>query len=327
MADLNNQSQNENQNNEQNQNSRTGVGSGQTQQYNNYQQNANNSTKKKSKAPIIIVIILIVLLVFGCIFSGIAYFVYNIYKKGSSTYEQTKNLIANQLNELEEDDEIGNKIANTISNKVDEVKNTVSNELKTNNTTNTTNTTNSNNVAEKKSTKPIDKTPVDIKDNKSYYFVIDGKKYNVGDKISSLSQVNLKLSSSAGEKELQKYGYLIGRCSVLDSKNKEVLQITPYNNSESKIKASEAVIGGFNLTKYDYENFSGTIEICNGITIGTSLEDVKAVFGEPTKITEATAYNGPTYVYDAKSNYMEFVFAFSKEGKVERINWSNYNLD
>ena len=155
MDDLNNQNENQsnNQNNEQNQNSqaqssnvnqnsRTGVGSGQgaqngqTQQYNNYQQNLNNSAKKKSKAPIIIVIILIVVLIFGCIFSGVAYFAYYIYKKGSSTYEQTKNIIANQLNELEEDDEIGNKIANTISNKVDEAKNTVSNELKTNNTTN-----------------------------------------------------------------------------------------------------------------------------------------------------------------------------------------------
>ena len=175
--------------------------------------------------------------------------------------------------------------------------------------------------------KPVDKTPVDIKLNSSYYFVVNGKKYNVGDKISSLSESNLKLNSTGGEKELQKNGYLIGGGAVLNSEKKTVFNITPYNNGQSKVKAADTVIGGFSLDKYGYDYLSGNIEICNGITIGTSIDDIKTVFGEPTKTTEGTQYRGPTYTYDAKSNYMQFTFAFDKDGKVERISWQNFNLN
>ena len=175
--------------------------------------------------------------------------------------------------------------------------------------------------------KPVDKTPVDIKLNSSYYFVVNGKKYNVGDKISSLSESNLKLNSTGGEKELQKNGYLIGGGAVLNSEKKTVFNITPYNNGQSKVKAADTVIGGFSLDKYGYNYLSGNVEICNGITIGTSIDDVKTVFGEPTKTTEGTEYRGPTYTYDAKSNYMQFTFAFDKDGKIERISWQNFNLN
>lgn len=174
--------------------------------------------------------------------------------------------------------------------------------------------------------KIVDKTPIDIKVNSSYYFVVNGKKYNVGDKVSSLESSNLKMNSTGAAKELQKYGYLISGGSILNSENKTVFDITPYNNGQEKVKASETVIGGFKLDKYGYKNFSGSIEICNGITIGTSIDDIKAVFGEPTKKTEATSYSGPTYTYDAKSNYMQFNFAFDKDGKAERISWQNFNI-
>lgn len=171
MDDLNNQNENQsnNQNNEQNQNSqaqssnvnqnsRTGVGSsqgvqnGQTQQYNNYQQNLNNSEKKKSKAPIIIVIILIVVLIFGCIFSGVVYFIYKLSKQGRDTYNDAKNMVTNiysdakniVTNELEENhklqnknDEEMNKMKNTIFNGVENI---MSNGFNTNTTNSVTNT-------------------------------------------------------------------------------------------------------------------------------------------------------------------------------------------
>lgn len=180
----------------------------------------------------------------------------------------------------------------------------------------------------KETAKPVDKTPVDIKNNSSYYFVINGKKYNAGDKISDLSESKLHLNKTASEKELQTYGYLIGGNNVLNTDNKTVLSVTPFNGTKTKVKSADASIGGVYISKYNYESLDGKVEITNGITIGTSIEDVKAVFGQPTKITEpSTEYYGPTYSYEVTGEYKSFVFGFDKDGKVESIRWTCYIME
>lgn len=180
----------------------------------------------------------------------------------------------------------------------------------------------------KETAKPVDKTPVDIKNNSSYYFVINGKKYNAGDKISDLSESKLHLNKTASEKELQTYGYLIGGNSVLNTDNKTVLSVTPFNGTKTKVKSADASIGGVYISKYNYESLDGKVEITNGITIGTSIEDVKAIFGQPTKITEPyTEYYGPTYSYEVTGEYKSFVFGFDKDGKVESIRWTCYIME
>lgn len=175
-----------------------------------------------------------------------------------------------------------------------------------------------------KTTKPIDKTPIDINDVNSYFFVVNGKKYSAGDKISELASSDLSLNKTGSDKELSANGYLIGGGAVLNSEKDTVFNITPFNNTDSKVKGSEAVIGGFSLNEYNYEDLSGDIEIYGGITIGTSMDDIKAVFGEPTSTREATSYSGPTYTYDAEESYREFNFSFDKEGKVKTISWQNF---
>lgn len=180
----------------------------------------------------------------------------------------------------------------------------------------------------KQTAKPVDKTPVDIKNNSSYYFVINGKKYNAGDKISDLSESKLHLNKTASEKELQTYGYLIGGNGVLNTDNKTVLNVTPFNGTKTKVKSADASIGGVYISKYNYELLDGKVEITNGITIGTSIEDVKAVFGQPTEITEPTTeYYGPTYSYEVTGEYKSFIFGFDKDGKVETIRWTCYIME
>jgi len=180
----------------------------------------------------------------------------------------------------------------------------------------------------KETAKPVDKTPVDIKNNSSYYFVINGKKYNAGDKISDLSESKLHLNKTASEKELQTYGYLIGGNNVLNTDNKTVLSVTPFNGTKTKVKSADASIGGVYISKYNYESLDGKVEITNGITIGTSIEDVKAVFGQPTDITEPTTeYYGPTYSYEVTGEYKSFIFGFDKDGKVETIRWTCYIME
>lgn len=197
-------------------------------------------------------------------------------------------------------------------------------ENEVNNVVNNT-TTNQNTVDDNKTiAKEVDKTPRDFKDDSSYYFIVKGKKYMAGDKISGLSESGYHLNKAGSEKDLQKYGYLIGGGAVLDSDNKTVFNITPFNGSKETIKAADATIGSFSIDEYGYEKLNGEVEIVNGITIGTPIEDVKTILGEPTKITEATEYNGPTYEYSVSGEYKSFTFRSDKEGKIKSIRWQNY---
>ena len=85
--------------------------------------------------------------------------------------------------------------------------------------------------------------------SKSYYFAVNGKKYFAGDKISDLASSEFTLNKTGSEKELAANGYLIGGGAVLNSDNKTVFNITPFNNTKEKIKGADAFIGGFSLNR------------------------------------------------------------------------------
>ncbi len=222
-----------------------------------------------------------------------------------------KNENQNDKNEIKETNNVANKTED-VDNKTEgeEEKNTTTQQEKTENTT-----------------KPIDKTPIDINDSKSYFFVVKGKKYYAGDKISELTSSGFTFNKTGSEKEIPANGYLIGGGSVQNSDKRTVFNITPYNNTNAKIKGAEASIGGFSVDNYGYKYLSGDVEIFGGITIGTAMEDVKTVFGEPSKTTEGTSSNGPTYTYEAKASYRYFIIGFDKDGKVSSIKWQNFNFD
>ena len=180
---------------------------------------------------------------------------------------------------------------------------------------------------DKKQTKSTDKTPIDLEDSSAYYFIVEGTKYKAGDKISKLTENGFKQSKTGAEKEIPANGYLIGGGSILNSDNKTIFDVTPINTTKEKIKGSEGQIGSFSLDKYGYEKLSGKAEIYGGITIGSSIEDVEDVFGNPTTKTDATQYAGPTYTYTAKAAYRSFTFRFNKDGKLESMRWQNYTFD
>lgn len=180
---------------------------------------------------------------------------------------------------------------------------------------------------DKKQSKTIDKTPIDLENNDSYYFVVKGVKYKAGDKISKLVDNGFKQSKTGAEKEIPANGYLIGGGAILNSDSKTVFDVTPVNTTKEKIKGSEGQIGSFSIDKYEFEKLSGDVEIFGGITIGTSIEDIEAVFGEPTTKTDATEYVGPSYTYSAKASYRSFTFRFDKDGKLDSFRWQNYTFN
>lgn len=180
---------------------------------------------------------------------------------------------------------------------------------------------------DKKESKKIDKTPIDIENNDSYYFVVKGVKYKAGDKISKLVENGFTQSKTGAEKEIPANGYLIGGGAILNADKKTVFDVTPVNVTKEKIKGSEGQIGSFSIDQYEFDKLSEDVEIFGGITIGTSIEDIEAVFGEPTSKTDATEYAGPTYTYTAKARYRSFTFRFDKDGKLNSMRWQNYTFN
>lgn len=172
--------------------------------------------------------------------------------------------------------------------------------------------------------KAVDRTPVDYKNNDAYYFVINGVKYSAGDPMSSLSNSGYHLTSAGAEKDLQPNGYLITGDAMLGSDNTTYFYCTPFNSSKETVKGANATIGGFSIDDYSMKKFKGTVEITNGITIGTYLDDIVAIFGEPTSKTDATEYNGPTYTYNVSGEYKSFTFRFDKENKLTSMRWQAF---
>lgn len=234
------------------------------------------------------------------------------YKKAMQKIENEKEYVNQSIKNIEE---LNKERANRET--VEEIRNKAINNATS---------TNANSV-KPNTTRVVDKTPVDIKNNASYYFVIKGTKYSAGDKISSLSNSGYRLNKAGSEKDLQPNGYLIGGDAILGSDDKTAFYCTPFNGTKEHVKGADASIGSFYIDESLYTKLNGEVEITNGISIGTSLEDIEAIFGEPTSKTEATEYNGPSYTYTVSGQYKTFTFGFDKDNKVKTIRWQAFIVE
>lgn len=221
---------------------------------------------------------------------------------------------SNSKNEVTKRNE--DKYSNSIIHEEEKTKNSIENNTQTENE--------NNKQKETIISKNIDKTPVDYKKDDVYFFVADSKKIKMGDKMGTLSDIKLHLNKTGAEKELAVNGYLIGGDSILNENGKTVFFCTPVNMTKEKVKAADADIGAVRISDSYFKDYN-KIEITNGITIGTSIEDIETVFGEPTKKTDETDYNGPVYEYKG-GDYKEFSFSFDKQGKVKSIYCKNFML-
>ena len=132
-----------------------------------------------------------------------------------------------------------------------------------------------------------------IDDNDSYYVIINGTKFVAGDKISSVSKVNLKQKDKDLDESIPKNRYLLAK-SVINSDDKEVCKFVPLNSTDSTITYADAVIGGFevgenNYSKISEETLALNIEVAGGIKLGSSYEDIVKVFGDQ-RVTKRTGF-------------------------------------
>jgi len=161
-----------------------------------------------------------------------------------------------------------------------------------------------------------------INKNDSYYFIYDGKKFNVGDAISSVESVGLKLRDAEKNESVKANTYMIGAGYIQSADSKSEFHITPYNDTADKVLIPQTKIGGFNLDGDNLKNDPKleNVQIYGGIKIGSSEEDVKKVFGEPSSIYDGSSWK--TYTYKSDEVYRSFEFRI-KDGKVIYMGWQN----
>ncbi len=156
--------------------------------------------------------------------------------------------------------------------------------------------------------------------NDSYFIKINGKKFMAGDKIASLSSVGYTLKSNEVNFELPANKYMIGAGNMVNSNNENIFDVTPFNITSSKIKVSDSVIGGLNLSyvwaKKDKK--SADFEVYGGIKLGSTKEEVESAFGKPNSVV-----NNNVYKYVSEETYRSYTFTFDDEEKVSDIEWRN----
>lgn len=177
--------------------------------------------------------------------------------------------------------------------------------------------------------------PRSIRDNDIYYVTINGTKFKAGDKISSISKVDLKQRDKDMEDEIPKNRYLMSQ-SVINSNGKKICKFVPLNSTDAKITAKDAVIGGFEIGDYNYDKIDKevldyNIEVVGGIKLGSSYEDIKKVLGEEDFKHEQETNEKlkmPAYTtYEYSSGYKGYTFIVDNNGKVSQIKWNDYDFD
>lgn len=162
-----------------------------------------------------------------------------------------------------------------------------------------------------------------LDDNKSYLFIIDGKKIYAGDKISSLSKFGYNIREKEKDQEVPANKYMIGAGNMTNETNSILFSVTPYNIESSAVKVTDAVIGGFRLSKSYAKNDEKAmnIEVYGKIKLGSTMEEVEKVFGQPESKNEGTGYT--TYRYKSEEVYRNYTIRFDENNVVDSIEWQN----
>lgn len=100
-----------------------------------------------------------------------------------------------------------------------------------------------------------------------------------------------------------------------------------FNGGLNTVPYSGCSISGMSIDAYDFEDAPETvIEFPNGVVYGTStLDDVKAAYGEPGDVYEGDLYTKLSYEYDI---YQDWEFNIDKEtGVLDQFDVSNLVVD
>ena len=187
-----------------------------------------------------------------------------------------------------------------------------------------TNKTDSNDeTAEKEETKEISF----LDNDKSYFILIDGKKYYAGDKISDLAKSGFTIREKEKNENAPAGKYIIGGGYMVNSENVSCFNVTPYNIKDTDVTIGQTVIGGFSIDAYNAkkDTKAQNIEIYGKIKIGSTKSDVVSAFGTASNTTTGTNYT--VYYYYSSKVYRSFTIRFDENDTVSNIKWQNLEFN
>ncbi len=161
-------------------------------------------------------------------------------------------------------------------------------------------------------------TPLDI--DATYFFTLNYYTYYVGDPVSELSKDGYKLLNENNTLEPMEHS---SGSIAPEEEQFAKFYVWVYNTTEKTITYGDSVIGGFQIRAGSVEDNEvlKNIEVYGGIKLGSSVEEVKEAFGEPTSIVDSL------YAYRSSDSDRYYKFSFDADRKVEKIEWANYAFD
>ena len=180
--------------------------------------------------------------------------------------------------------------------------------------------------------KDTTKETYSIKDNKAFFFSVNGKTFKAGDKISDLEKAGYSLKEETKNTSIPKNRYLLAQ-KVVDKDGNEVFSVIPINMTNDTILAKDATIGGveigeYNTSKVSEATMSLKFKVVGGIKLGDSIDDIHKVLGEEDFKYEHEATTISAYTsYKYSSGYKGYEFLVDDSGKVSQIQWNNYSYN
>ncbi|MCL2174214.1 hypothetical protein FWH58_02920 [Candidatus Saccharibacteria bacterium] len=159
---------------------------------------------------------------------------------------------------------------------------------------------------------PVMAGQVDLADNSNYFIMIDGVRFDTNTKIKEVldkgytvrSSTNLDLEMEAGKGSIDLIYFQKG--------GETCFGVNPVNRTDGTVKKSESTISKFSL----YDTWCKNITIVGDLTLGSTIAEVKAVFGEPgsTSTRASRKASGATNGTEKHNVYLTYMKSNSTDG-------------
>ena len=156
------------------------------------------------------------------------------------------------------------------------------------------------------------KGPVDIEDRKIYFAVIDGKKYDLNTKITTFFDDGYSTYSDENMKSIVKAGKYVINDVYFRKNDQTYFCMQPINRTSKDITKEECTVFSISIHDTWYTNAT----IIGDLTIGSSREEVEAVFGTTYEIGSSEEYRNLVF---GKIMKYGFKFSFDETWHVKTI--------
>jgi len=172
---------------------------------------------------------------------------------------------------------------------------------------------------------------IDLSDNKNFFIIVDGVRFDTNTKIKDILDKGYTLGSSDEKSLTKEFEAGKGQLSALYMKRdgNTIFGASPVNRSNKTITKSECTIYEIFL----YDTWYTNVTIVGGLTMGSTIEEVEAVFGTDTLTRttrserEKTLGEGFGGKNDVSMGYKKpgpgtdgkFEFSFNDDGKLAYV--------